>query len=116
MALLRALSHTLQVRMWETVHHDCIRVLTGRRQCPIALARVVCQCAAFVACVTDGCVRVSQATPATSTRCLLLGVEFIARATTRQSGFGSSVCIGNNGVLDIAQHLRNLIFIHVHHM
>jgi hypothetical protein len=86
-ALLRALSHTLQVRMWETVHHDCIRVLTG----------IVCECAAFVACVTDGCVRVSQATPATSTRCLLLGVEFIARATTRQSGFGSSVCIGNNG-------------------
>ena len=40
-AILQTCSHhlVLQVRMWETVHHDCIRVLTG-----ISCAR----CAGFV--------------------------------------------------------------------
>ncbi len=47
-AILQTCSHhlVLQVRMWETVHHDCIRVLTG-----IPCAR----CAGFVLMIVVRC-------------------------------------------------------------
>ena len=83
-----------QVRMWETVHHDCIRVLTG-------VPRVCCVGWFHWCCIID-----VQATLGTSMPFSRLVVAFTAPETTKQLEFGSS------------SRLRNVCtdswFIHVH--